>query len=59
VEAQPDDVDSYVAAAERLLTEPGLYARLREGCGPLQEQFYDPANSFASALARAIPESRK
>ncbi len=54
IEVEPDDVDGYHDAIVRLADDPDLYARLRAACGPLQAQFYDPANSWLSVMRGAI-----
>lgn len=54
VEAQPNDIDSYVAAVLRLLQDEEYYRQLCEACGPLQAQFYDPEQGIAGALRKAI-----
>lgn len=54
VEAQPDDLDSYVRALESLITDRELYASKCAACGQLQQQFYDSQNGFDAALVRAL-----
>jgi glycogen synthase len=60
VEVPPDDVSAYHGAILRLLSDPELYDGKRRACVSLQEQFYDPEHSWATALKKAIgpcPES--
>jgi glycosyltransferase involved in cell wall biosynthesis len=60
VEVPPDDVGAYHGAILGLLDDRELYDRKRRACVALQEQFYDPERSWATALKKAIgpyPES--
>src|SRR5207302_954122 len=41
VEAQPDDLDTYVEGLRRLLTDRDLYEKCCRACPPLRQQFYD------------------
>jgi glycogen(starch) synthase len=54
VAAQPDDVESYVAAIRRLAEDGTEYARRAAACTVVQQQFLDPENGLRAALARAI-----
>ena len=54
VAAQPDDVESYVAAIRRLAEDRTEYARRAAACPAVQRQFLDPENGLRAALARAI-----
>lgn len=56
IEVPPDDVDAYQAAIVRLSGDAALYDRLQRACAPLQGQFYDPANSWYTAMRRAIEQ---
>lgn len=52
IEAQPDDIDSYVAAIDQLLEEPNLYNQYQRGCADRHEQFYNPRYGLTAALMR-------
>jgi glycogen synthase len=54
VEAQTDDVDSYVQAILRLIDDPGKYTTLCTACPQLQEQFYDPEQGLKTALKKVL-----
>jgi glycosyltransferase involved in cell wall biosynthesis len=54
VEAEPDDPNSYGAAIIRLSTQPELYERKRQACLPAQKQFYEPKNSWRTAMMEAL-----
>ena len=54
VAAQPDDVDSYVAAIRRLAEDGADYARRVAACTAVQQPFVDSENGLCAALARAI-----
>ena len=54
VAAQPDDVESYVAAIRRLAEDRAEYDRRAAACVAAQHQFLDPENGLRVALARAI-----
>ena len=54
IEAEADNVDSYVTAVLRLVDDAPLYERLQAACGSLQAQFYDRRNGYAAALWRAM-----
>ena len=54
VVAQPDDVESYVAAIRRLAEDRAEYSRRAAACAAVQQQFLDPENGLRAALARAI-----
>jgi len=54
VVAQPDDVESYVAAIRRLAEDRAEYDRRAAACMAAQQQFLDPENGLRVALARAI-----
>lgn len=54
IEAQANDVESYVAAIIELATSEHLYAGLCAACPDLSAPFYDHGFGFAAALGRAI-----
>jgi len=54
VVAQPDDVESYVAAIRRLAEDRAEYDRRAAACMAAQQQFLDPENGLRVALTRAI-----
>ena len=45
-----DDVDAYQGAVERLADDRDFYDRVRDAGAVVREQFFDPENSFRSAL---------
>lgn len=55
-EAEPEDVDSYAAAIERLAFDPPAYARHRAACPALAARFFDPGTSYPAAIDRVIAE---
>jgi glycogen synthase len=63
VEAETDNVASYVDAILTLAGNPGLYAQLKNACPRLAQQFYDRSQSYPAAvdrlLARTFPSSWK
>ena len=54
VEAQTDDVDSYVQAILTLIDDPDKYTTLCKACPQLQEQFYDPEQGLRAALKKVL-----
>lgn len=54
VEAQADDVDSYVAAILSLVGDPNQYRALCGACPKLQGQFYDRSQGLAMVLRKII-----
>jgi glycogen synthase len=54
IEAQTDDVDSYVQAILRLIDDPLKYAALCKACPQLQEQFYDSEQGLRAALKKIL-----
>jgi glycogen synthase len=54
VEASANDPDSYREAIVRLSSDPHLYERKRRASIGLQEQFYDPANSWYAAMKEVL-----
>jgi glycosyltransferase involved in cell wall biosynthesis len=57
VEAQTDDVDSYVEQILRLVNDPERYRILCEACPPLQRQFYDGTQGKRAVLRSLFPGS--
>ena len=53
IEVPPDDVKAYKQAIVSLADDPVLYASKRAACAGLKEQFFDPANSWTTALRKA------
>ena len=53
-EAQPEDVDSYVAAITKLATDRDYYAKLQSACAAASQQFLDPAQGYDRAIERAV-----
>jgi glycogen(starch) synthase len=54
VEAQPDDVESYVRAIESLAADETLYDRKARACPGLSKQFLDPSFGLELAVGRAL-----
>jgi len=54
IEAQPDDVASYVDCLRRLMTDRDYYEKCRQACSAVQQQFYDRQQGLAAAVGRAI-----
>jgi glycosyltransferase involved in cell wall biosynthesis len=52
VEASPDDVDSYVDAIVRVVSDANLYNDLCDACPNLQKQFYDRSQGLGAVLKR-------
>ena len=52
VEAQTDNVTSYVTAILRLIDDPNQYRSLCNACSGLQRQFYDPSQGLRAVLKR-------
>lgn len=49
-EAQPDDVDSFVLAIQKLKHDADYFAALCSGCQPLREQFLDGSQGLTAVL---------
>ncbi len=54
VEVPPDNAHAYYQAAVELSSNKELYNLKRNGCQSVQEQFYDPGNSWGAALETII-----
>lgn len=54
VEVEPDNVDQYHAAIVNLSEDEELYEAKLEACAILQQQFYDPRNSWYAAMRESI-----
>jgi glycosyltransferase involved in cell wall biosynthesis len=54
VEAQTDDIASYVQAIVKLIDDPDKYATLCKACSQLQDQFYDPEQGLRAALKKVL-----
>lgn len=54
VAVEPNDADQYREAIVRLADDEAFYQEKRAACGPLQDQFYDPANSWYAAMRLVI-----
>lgn len=52
--AETDNVNSFVEGIWTLVEQPAHYRKLVDACTVLREQFFDPDNSFRSALRLAI-----
>ncbi len=57
--ATPNDPASYAHAVLTLLSDAGLYERLRTSCEQLQEQFYDRAMGLTAVLERTFASLEK
>jgi glycosyltransferase involved in cell wall biosynthesis len=49
MEAEPEDIESYVRAIRRLAEDASTYTRLRNACPELAKQFIDRARSYPAA----------
>jgi glycosyltransferase involved in cell wall biosynthesis len=56
IEVPPDDVDAYHDAIVSLSDDDALYVKLQSATTPLQDQFYDRANSWYAAMRKAIEQ---
>jgi glycosyltransferase involved in cell wall biosynthesis len=54
IEAQTDNVDSYVNAILRLIDDPTLYCTLCKACPDLQQQFYDRDQGLKAILKKIL-----
>jgi glycosyltransferase involved in cell wall biosynthesis len=54
VEAETDNVASYVEAILTLAENPGIYAQLENACPRLAQQFYDRSQSYPAAVDRLL-----
>jgi glycogen synthase len=54
VEAETNDVKSYVNAILKLIDSPSYYRSLCEACLPLQRQFYDRDQGLTAVLGRVF-----
>jgi glycogen synthase len=54
IRANTDDPESFAAAIVRLITEPGLYAKLRAQCATVSRQFIDRKNGYDVGFGRFI-----
>jgi glycosyltransferase involved in cell wall biosynthesis len=54
VEAQPDNLESYVDGLRRLLTDRTLYEKCCQACPSLRQQFYDRSCGWGAAMERAV-----
>jgi glycosyltransferase involved in cell wall biosynthesis len=54
IEAQTNDIDSYVAAILKLTESPSQYRALCDACPPLRDQFYDRQQGLSAILKKAI-----
>jgi glycosyltransferase involved in cell wall biosynthesis len=54
VEVRPNNTEDYANAILRLVRDKGIYEQKLAACKQLQEQFYDPANSWAGKVREAI-----
>jgi glycosyltransferase involved in cell wall biosynthesis len=54
VEVQPDDVDDYCRAVEKLVEDTDFYWRRQVACRSLQHQFYNVDNSWRMQLEKIV-----
>lgn len=53
-EAEPENIESYVAALARLAQDNVYYEKLRAACKPASAQFLDPSQGYDAAIDRLI-----
>jgi glycogen synthase len=54
VEVQPNDVQGYGDALLKLYSDRNFYEQKRQACLQVQEQFYNPSNSWGNALKSVL-----
>lgn len=54
IEAQPNDVASYVAAIQKLMSDKALYEKACLACQPLREQFLDGSQGLTNVLVKTL-----
>jgi glycosyltransferase involved in cell wall biosynthesis len=54
VEARPNNIDDYCRGVERLVEDSAFYQDKLAACQTVQEQFYDPANSWRAKLKQVV-----
>ena len=54
VEAQPENIESYVAAIRMLMTDEMTYKKKRDACLPLRAQFLDGQQGLTAVLSNTI-----
>ncbi len=54
IEAQPENIESYIDAIEALVNQPGTYSQLQAGCATVSGQFFDRSKCYAAAVDRTI-----
>lgn len=54
VEARPNTIHDYCKGVELLVKNPSVYREKLAACKSLQDQFYDPANSWQEKLKLAV-----
>jgi len=54
VEARPNSVEDYCEGIERLVEDPSFYHDKLSACKTVQEQFYDPRNSWRAQLKHIV-----
>ncbi|MGB3532341.1 MAG: glycosyltransferase [Microcoleaceae cyanobacterium] len=59
IEVEPDDIKGYGDAILKLYSNPDFYQQKVQACVDLQEQFYDPKNSFGNALKLVLLNLRE
>lgn len=59
VEVAPEDVQGYKNAILKLCDDPAYYKAKRQGCFEVQEQFYNPSNSWGNVLKQALIKVRQ
>jgi glycogen(starch) synthase len=54
VEARPNNIDDYCRGVERLVQDCTFYREKLAACQTVQEQFYDPGNSWRAKLKQVM-----
>ena len=54
VEAEPENIDSYVSAIRKLAFDKSLYEKISQACQPLRAQFLDGKQGLTEALEHTL-----
>ena len=54
VEAEPENIDSYVSAIRKLASDKSLYEKISQACQPLRAQFLDGKQGLTEALEHTL-----
>jgi glycogen synthase len=55
VEAQPDDVQSYVDAVQKLMLDNNFYTKKCQACSNYREPFLDGSQGLTKVLEQTLP----